>query len=71
MSYLYILLRLIKLPMSEMLDYASGPIVRCERLKLHLNGVDSGSKKLKEGYGGTYGEAWRSLRLAEFWTQSP
>jgi hypothetical protein len=34
------------------------------------DGGDSGSKKCKRGYGGAYGEVWRSLRLAGAWSRA-
>jgi hypothetical protein len=34
-------------------------------MKLSSGGGNSGSKKLKEGYGGSNGGVWRNLRLAE------
>jgi hypothetical protein len=34
-------------------------------MKLSSDGGDSGSKKCKQGYDGTYGAVWRSLRWRE------
>jgi hypothetical protein len=39
-----------------------------KKLKLSSNGGDCGSKKCERGYGGAYGEVWRSLRLVGIWS---
>jgi hypothetical protein len=41
-----------------------------KQLKLNPDGGDSGSEKWKRGYGSTYGEVWRSLRLEGVWSQA-
>jgi hypothetical protein len=41
-----------------------------KKLKLSYDGIDSGSKKCKQGYGDAYGGVWRSLRLAGVWSQA-
>jgi hypothetical protein len=38
--------------------------------KLSSDGHDSGSKKYKTDYDGTYGGVWRNLRLAGVWSQA-
>jgi hypothetical protein len=40
-----------------------------KKLKLSSDGGDSGRKNCKQGYGGTYGGVWQSLRLAGVWSQ--
>jgi hypothetical protein len=40
-----------------------------ETLKLSSDVGDSGNKKCKRGYGGTYGRVWWSLPLAGVWSQ--
>jgi hypothetical protein len=35
-----------------------------KELKISSDGGESGSKKCKRGFGGTYGRVWRKLRLA-------
>jgi hypothetical protein len=41
-----------------------------KKLKLISEDNDSGSKKYKRGHGGAYGGIWRSLFLAEVWSQA-
>jgi hypothetical protein len=41
-----------------------------KKMKLNSDGGDSGSKKCKRGYDGAYGGVWRSLHLAEVWSQT-
>jgi hypothetical protein len=41
-----------------------------KKLKLSSDGGVCGSKKCKRGYGDTYGGVWRSLHLAEIWSQA-
>jgi hypothetical protein len=43
--------------------------VRVLRNKWSSVGSDYGSKKCKRSYGGVYGGVWRSLSLAEVWSQ--
>jgi hypothetical protein len=54
--------------MSVTLDCTSAPLVK--EFKLISDGGHSDSKKCKRGYGGAYGWVWRSLRLAEIWSQA-
>jgi hypothetical protein len=54
--------------MSVTLDCTS---VRYEKkFRLSSDGGDFGSKKCKRGFGGSYGEVWRSLRLTGVWSQA-
>jgi hypothetical protein len=52
--------------MSVRLDCANVQFVWC-RKSVCSDGGNSGSKKRKRDYGGTYGGVCRSLRLARFW----
>jgi hypothetical protein len=46
------------------LNWTSAP------LKISSDRGDSVSKKCRRGYGGAYGEVWRSLRLAGAWSRA-
>jgi hypothetical protein len=41
-----------------------------KKLKLTSDDGCSASNKCKRGYGGAYGGVWRSLRLADVWSQA-
>jgi hypothetical protein len=54
--------------MSVTLDWTSARSCDAEKIEKSSDGGNSGSKKCKRGYGGSYGEVWRSLRLAGVWS---